>query len=183
MICTQCQYSCMCIKVTCWPWMAWKNLLGSKKTIALRQANSVSSTRISRIGCISSSIIRSLITDSSASCIAFLGIRKSLPSSKTSLTGNERRATPRTRCSPAWARSRATWSSNCSSRKHGKLFAQSTRPKSCCFIELQISSSLAIFFVCILCCSESPYPPPGVCCYKGTKQCQQINLVSRYIVL
>lgn len=67
------------------------------------------------------------------------------PSRRTSRKWSERRARPSKRCSPAWARSNATWSSKGSSVKGGMYLAHSTSIRSCCFIESQTSVMLAIF--------------------------------------
>ena len=80
----------------------------SKKTIAFIQANSESSTCTSRNGRTTSSNILFAIRLMSDSC-ATLGITQSLPSNSTSLSGSERRARPSRRCSPACARSSATY--------------------------------------------------------------------------
>ena len=85
----------------------------SKKTIAFMQANSESSTCTSLNGRTTSSNILFAIRLMSDSC-ATLGITQSLPSNSTSLSGSERRASPSRRCSPACARSSATYETNVS---------------------------------------------------------------------
>lgn len=114
------------------------NLPGLKKTTALRQPYSVSSTVRFRKGCTSSSRMRAAIRRTSASP-AVLGMTRSFPKRSTSLRFKDLRATPSTRCSLAWARSNATWSSNSRSQKQGMCFAHSTRISSCWRMESQMS--------------------------------------------
>lgn len=125
------------------------NLLGSKKTRALTHANSSSSSWISFIALTSSSMILAPILDMSK----FGSIRFCsgddfvmilwLPNSKTPCRCIDLRDTPSNKCSPAWPRNNATWSSSWSSAKAGMDFAHSTRIRSCCFIESQTSWMLA----------------------------------------
>jgi len=84
---------------------------GSKKTIAFRQANSASSTWVSRSGLTTSSSTL-LATRLISTVLQSLGITHSLPSSSISGMGSDRRATPNNRCSPAWALSSATYKLN-----------------------------------------------------------------------
>jgi hypothetical protein len=104
----------------------YKDLLGSKNTIAFKQANSVSSMLISLNGFTSSSITLQLTRLTSFKknkvidfvnkfkilCMyipaACLGKTKSFPNNKKSFKCIERRATPNNKCSPACARSSAT---------------------------------------------------------------------------
>lgn len=117
--------------------------------MARRQANSVSSMCTSLSVVTSSSMMRVPIRLISTSEDT-RGMMKSLPSSNTFFKWIERRARPSRRCSPACARSSATWSSIESSVNEGTDFAQSTRMRSCCFMDSHTSPMLAIFLFEIL---------------------------------
>lgn len=83
------------------------SLHGSKNTIAFKQANSVSSTWASRSVVVNSSMILQPIRLISISWDC-RGIIKSFPNKRVSFKCTERRARPSNKCSPAWARNRAT---------------------------------------------------------------------------
>lgn len=110
--------------------------------MAFKQAYSVSSTSNSIIGFTISSM--TFIAILHISCSGwFREIIRSFPSNNASPYPIERRAQPNIRCSPAWARSRDTWSSSGRSQKTGKYLAHSTSTNSCCFIDSTISLLVA----------------------------------------